>query len=57
MIIAEIFALNLRGSEYIAARGLSPQIVREQKHMCESCRKAEMLPAVQQITKNWKLAA
>lgn len=53
MTIAEIFASDLRGHAYIAARGLSPQIVREQRHTCDSCRRAEMLPAVQQILANW----
>lgn len=54
MTLPEIFASNLRGHQYIQARGLSPQIVKERQHTCESCKRAEMLPAVQQITQRWR---
>ena len=54
MNLSEIFAQDLRGHEYIKARGLTPQIVKEQQHQCESCRQMEMLPVVQRITAQWE---
>lgn len=53
MSIAEIFAKDLRGREYIAARGLSPQAAKQREHTCDSCRQSELLPVVQQILANW----
>lgn len=46
MDIADIFAQDLRGHAYVRARRLSPQIVKDQQHRCESCKQMEMLPAV-----------
>lgn len=57
MTIAEIFANDMRGAAYIAARGLSPQIVKAQQHQCDTCKKAELLPAVIQIVNNWPIKA
>lgn len=51
MKIADIFAQNLRGKEYIVARGLSPQVIAEQRHVCKTCAQLAMLPAVQRLTK------
>lgn len=34
----QIFANDLRGHDYIQARGLSPQVVAEGRHTCASCR-------------------
>ncbi|MGZ3235755.1 MAG: hypothetical protein ACXU8A_00095 [Burkholderiaceae bacterium] len=49
-----IFEMDLRGKDYIQARGLSPQIVKERPHQCESCKREEMLPAVLNIIENWR---
>lgn len=57
MKLSEIFASNLRGHEYLKARGLSPQVIRDQQHTCDSCRKLEMLPVVQQITERWRVTS
>jgi hypothetical protein len=49
MTPAQIFASDLRAHAYIAARGLSPDVVARASHDCPSCRLAEMLPAVLRI--------
>jgi hypothetical protein len=54
MNISDIFAQDLRGHEYLKARGLNPQIVRERQHVCPTCRQAEMLPAVLNILEKQK---
>ena len=45
----QIFRNNLRGKDYIRARGLSPDVVRARGHVCPSCLIQEQLPAVQRI--------
>lgn len=44
---------GLKAHDYIEARGLSPKFLGEQRHQCESCRQAELLPAVQNIIAGW----
>jgi len=44
-----IFESDLRGHAYVAARGLSPEIIKDQQHRCDSCKQMEMLPAVLNI--------
>ena len=48
----QIFKNNLRGKDYIRARGLSPDVVRARGHVCPSCLIQEQLPAVQRIVKS-----
>lgn len=55
MTLSKIFAENLRGHQYIEARGLSPQIAKDRQHTCDSCRRAEMLPVVMQIVNAWPM--
>lgn len=44
-----IFANDLRGAAYIAARNLSPEAIKNQQHECHTCRLQEYLPAVLSI--------
>ena len=53
--VAEIFRQDLRGRDYIAARGLNPEVVKNAEHICPECRKAEMLPAVQRLLETRRL--
>ena len=48
MNIAEILAKNLRGHDYVKARGLVS--IFKPRHDCPTCKQQELLPAVQQIT-------
>jgi hypothetical protein len=54
MNLFDIFKQNLRGHDYIAARGLSPEVVRKNGHVCPQCRLNDLLPAVQQIVANYQ---
>ena len=54
MTLAQIFASNLRGKDYIAARGLTPAMVRDQQHECSACKAAEKLPDVLRLLKKWE---
>lgn len=45
---------GLKDHDYIAARGLTPKFLGEQRHVCESCAQAELLPIVQNIIEGWR---
>lgn len=45
---------GMRGHDYIAARGLSPKFLGEQRHQCQTCAQAELLPVVLNIINGWK---
>ena len=53
MTISEIFADNLRGKDYITARGLSPDVIKHQSSLCPICLKLEMLPAVLRLIESY----
>jgi hypothetical protein len=53
MPISDIFKLDLRGHDYIDARGLSPDVVRHYNHTCSECQRNAMLPVVQRIVNSW----
>ncbi len=44
---------GLKAHDYIAARGLTPKSMDE-RHHCEICRQAELLPAVLNIIEGWR---
>lgn len=52
--LKQIFAQDLRGAEYIAARGLTPKFLGERRHICENCEKAELLPTVLNILEGYR---
>lgn len=45
---------GMRGHDYIAARGLSPKFLGEQRHQCATCAQAELLPIVLNLCNAWK---
>jgi hypothetical protein len=52
MSLAQIFASDLRGNDYLAARGLpleAAQVICD----CPTCRQVDLLPAVQRILAAW----
>ena len=54
MTLREIFEQDLRGAAYIAARGLSPDVVRHYNHTCAECARNAMLPVVQRLVESWE---
>lgn len=44
---------GLRGHQYIAARGLTPRSMNE-RHQCDTCAQAELLPVVLNIINGWR---
>jgi hypothetical protein len=57
MTLHQIFAADLRGHDYIKARGLTPKPNRNHSETCQHCALQEMLPAVIQITERWPVPA
>lgn len=55
MDLRKIFEANLRGKDYITARGLSPEVVSENTHICITCQKQEQLPMVLRILANYRV--
>lgn len=52
--LQQIFDQNLRGQEYIKARGLEPKPLYE--HQCPHCKRIELEKKIIQLTKNWRLS-
>lgn len=51
--VKHIFDQNLRGREYLEARGLSPEIVKNRQHHCATCALNELAPNVIQLINSW----
>lgn len=59
MSIAEIFAKDLRGHDYLRARGLTPKVrvgnITPMSHPhCDYCNAQELLATVQRIVAHWE---
>ncbi len=55
-ILKMIFKNDLRGHDYIQARGLSPQVVKDRHNQCHVCKHAEQSQNMLYLINNWRNA-
>ena len=53
--VKHIFDKNLHGHDYHKARGLSPEVVKDRQHHCETCARNEVAPNVVRMINGWPI--